>query len=60
MTGVPDAVQREAMHREKPGSHKGAEFVTIPVLQRNASRCIAPGKQERQGTPDMVGMTTSI
>jgi hypothetical protein len=44
MIRFPDAVQHEVVHRWS-GIVAHSEFVTVPVLQRTTSCCVAPGKQ---------------
>ena len=43
VSGFPDAVQREAVHRQS-GIVLNSEFVTIPGLQPTTSCCAEPGK----------------
>jgi len=45
---VPDALQRETLLR-RAGTVAKLGLVTVPVLQRTAMRCAAPGTQG--GTP---------
>jgi hypothetical protein len=50
---LPDAVQRDSV-APLIRIVTSAELITIPVLQRNAWRCAAPGKccDERRNAPE--------